>query len=335
MLSTIVAKRDALMAKFSKVNVNDIQDAELRGKAKTLKAKQGGFTLLELLVVVAILAAIAGTATIALQGIDRKAQAAVNATKMDELTKGVFTFSALNKGKVPNYMDSLLTSDGTTTTLKFPDDDDTGTLATATNSIMALPETDFASVTLDPTVIAEMAKVGLTEVMAVDVATDAAKCAAADGVLKGSLERTEIYPSTMFMATGCGKAHTPATAAVYIGKLEPFLGAEAITWDATQAEVSAGVFGTVVDGAPVVGAFGLGQDASLFNTTLLGGLTAAPTFGGLETIQYNRFVALFQIGENLASSTKVGKVEPASVRFVGMITPKGTAAVEELSKWDI
>ena len=40
------------------------------------KADQRGFTLLELLVVVAILAAIAGTATIALQDTDMRASAA-------------------------------------------------------------------------------------------------------------------------------------------------------------------------------------------------------------------------------------------------------------------
>lgn len=358
MLSTIIAKRNALMAKFSKVNVNEIQDAELRGKAKTLKAKQGGFTLLELLVVVAILAAIAGTATVALQGIDQKAQAAINATKMDELTKGVFTFSVLNKGRMPNYMDSLLVADSadlTKMTDKFPDDNDTGTLDPVTNSIMPMDAAKFVPLLIDDRAVVKMAEAGLTHVMALDPATNAAKCAPAAGALKGSLESVSIYPSTMFLTTGCGVPVDLSGAdankvTAYTGKLEPFLGADAIEWDKTAITTRSGdgVVGdkefknnltAIADGAPVVAVFGLGQDSSLFNTSVLGGLTAAPTFGGLETIQYNRFLAMFQIGTGntaaLADKTSNGRYLPSTVRFIGMMTPKGTAAVEELSKWDI
>ena len=53
------AKIAQLKTKFSSIDTNDINDSDLRAKAARLKAKQGGFTLLELLVVVAILAAIA------------------------------------------------------------------------------------------------------------------------------------------------------------------------------------------------------------------------------------------------------------------------------------
>ena len=66
-----------------------------------------GFTLLELLVVVAILAAIAGTATIALQDTDARASAAAHVAMMDELNKGVRTFRVLNKNALPNNFDSL------------------------------------------------------------------------------------------------------------------------------------------------------------------------------------------------------------------------------------
>ena len=104
-------KREALMARFADVKENEIQDAELRSKFRNLKAKQGGFTLLELLVVVAILAAIAGTATIALQDTDSRASAAAHVAMMDELNKGIRTFRVLNRtnGLVyPNNLDSLI-----------------------------------------------------------------------------------------------------------------------------------------------------------------------------------------------------------------------------------
>ena len=97
MLKSLMEKREALMARFEKVEESQIQDAELRAKFRKLKGKQSGFTLLELLVVVAILAAIAGTATIALQDTDARASAAAHVAMMDELNKGIRTFRVLNK----------------------------------------------------------------------------------------------------------------------------------------------------------------------------------------------------------------------------------------------
>jgi prepilin-type N-terminal cleavage/methylation domain-containing protein len=79
---------------------------------KVLRAKklsnQKGFTLLELLVVVAILAAIAGTASIALRDTDARASAAAHVAMMDELNKGIHTYRVLQKNVLPSRFDSLL-----------------------------------------------------------------------------------------------------------------------------------------------------------------------------------------------------------------------------------
>jgi len=101
-------QKKSLMSRFSKIDVSNIQDNNLRTKAVKLKGKQSGFTLLELLVVVAILAAIAGTATIALQDTDARASAAAHVAMMDELNKGIRTFRVLNKNQLPNNLDSLV-----------------------------------------------------------------------------------------------------------------------------------------------------------------------------------------------------------------------------------
>lgn len=115
MLKKLMERREELMARFAEVNEADIQDSELRAKCRKLKAKQAGFTLLELLVVVAILAAIAGTATIALQDTDARAAAAAHVAMMDELNKGIRTFRVLRKG-FPTDFDSLAILSGATAT---------------------------------------------------------------------------------------------------------------------------------------------------------------------------------------------------------------------------
>ena len=94
----------SILKNFDRVNANTIDDSKLASRVARLQAKrkQGGFTLLELLVVVAILAAIAGTATIALQDTDARASAAAHVTMMDELNKGIRTFRVLNKNQYPD-----------------------------------------------------------------------------------------------------------------------------------------------------------------------------------------------------------------------------------------
>ncbi|MCG8429322.1 MAG: type II secretion system GspH family protein, partial [Chromatiales bacterium] len=88
-----------ILKQFDRIDAASIEDNKLAKRVSKLQAKrkQGGFTLLELLVVVAILAAIAGTATIALQDTDARASAAAHVAMMDELNKGIRTFRVLNK----------------------------------------------------------------------------------------------------------------------------------------------------------------------------------------------------------------------------------------------
>ena len=76
------------------------------------RKNQEGFTLLEMLVTVGIMAAVAGTATIALQDTTARASAAAHVAHMDELNEGIMTFRVLRGNAYPNNFDSLLaTSD--------------------------------------------------------------------------------------------------------------------------------------------------------------------------------------------------------------------------------
>jgi prepilin-type N-terminal cleavage/methylation domain-containing protein len=94
---------------ISSLDVSTVRGRALKRRFEAIRNKKsGGFTLLELLVVVAILAAIARTATIMLQDTDRKAAAGAHVAMMDELSKGIQTFVVLNGGKYPDIWDSLL-----------------------------------------------------------------------------------------------------------------------------------------------------------------------------------------------------------------------------------
>lgn len=78
-----------LTTKFKDVNVSGIENPTLHSNACSLNLKQAGFTLLELLVVVAILVALAGIASIVFKDTDARASAAPHVVIMNELN-GVF-----------------------------------------------------------------------------------------------------------------------------------------------------------------------------------------------------------------------------------------------------
>ncbi len=342
MLSTIIAKRNALMAKFSKVNVNEIQDAELRGKAKKLKAKQGGFTLLELLVVVAILAAIAGTATISLSEAEKQTRSGLHASMMDGLTKALHTFPVLNNGQFPKYMDSMLNLDGTAlagvalTLNSVPSTVNSAQVVGGENSVMPLDATKFGALKLTAALKDGLAGTGLDQVMALDYNSDANCASIGAGTLGADLENGVRSINNLFRtstAGGCGAVHTVLEddfLVAYEGKLQPLMGVNAVDFDGASFTVDdAGAITAGFVGGPVVVALGLGPSASLFDPNAVGGMTATPNYRGGTKIQYNRFLGLFKIG-TLISNTAA---ESSDVKFMGVISPDGTFVSEELVKY--
>ncbi len=131
-----------LKTKIESIDASAVKGRGLRRKLETMKRKQGGFTLLELLVVVAILAAIAGTATTMLQDTDRKGAAAAHVAMMDELSKGIQTFRVLNQGNYPDKWDSLMRSaDGTLTAATIATEILEGDATSGLESMLALVAT--------------------------------------------------------------------------------------------------------------------------------------------------------------------------------------------------
>jgi prepilin-type N-terminal cleavage/methylation domain-containing protein len=100
----------ASIAKFRKADLSVIKDEALRAKGQKLQAKQKGFTLLELLVVIALLAVIATGALIAYENVGENAQAAAGANSAATIDRAIRTFKAV-EGKYPNQWDNLVTAD--------------------------------------------------------------------------------------------------------------------------------------------------------------------------------------------------------------------------------
>lgn len=105
--------------------IEDIQDDKLRKRALHLKKKQGGFTLLELLVVVAILAVIGGAMISSFGGQEAKAGRGVATQSIAGIEDAMRIYTAVN-GVLPNNLESLtcldftLTAHPTTITNSFP-----------------------------------------------------------------------------------------------------------------------------------------------------------------------------------------------------------------------
>lgn len=97
------------IAKFRKADLSVVKDENLRAKGQKLQAKQKGFTLLELLVVIALLAVIATGALIAYENVGDNAQAAAGANSAATIDRAIRTFKAV-EGVYPNQWDNLAVS---------------------------------------------------------------------------------------------------------------------------------------------------------------------------------------------------------------------------------
>jgi prepilin-type N-terminal cleavage/methylation domain-containing protein len=115
MLSKLLSmSKTELQTTLQSVDASAVKGRGLRRRFEKIRGKQGGFTLLELLVVVAILAAIAGSASLMLHDTDRRASAGAHVFAMGQIANAVNTYKILNAGKFPDNWDSLLAT-GTTT----------------------------------------------------------------------------------------------------------------------------------------------------------------------------------------------------------------------------
>lgn len=297
---------------------------KLKSLLEAKKRNQDGFTLLELLVVVAILAAIAGTATIALKDTDARASAAAHVTMMDELNKGIATYRVLQRNTYPNRFDSLMqtaTADDATAAVPL--------------SILGFDAADgYVTGTLPANVQAILEEAGITELRYANAVATSNPDGEGDCSDIGALvtnRGNDVVAGNIFMspaANGCGfsatidDAATTAPAVLYWNG-----GTERLTGQPNPS-------GTAVYNAAGNYAYlltGIGPSSSLFDANTLGGMTTVPVYRHVKPNEYNRFIAVWNVGTYDAT----GVIVPAGqLDLTAIVDGALDTKEEELGEWD-
>lgn len=334
----------SLTQKFNNIQANDlanINDSELKSKFLKLKAaKQTGFTLLELLVVVAILAAIAGTASIALQDTDARASAAAHVTMMDELNKGIRTFRVLNKNRLPTGFDSLI-QDAT---------GDFGATAGQYISVGAAGEA-LSLVDLPANVAEKLHDGGIASLRYINTTLTPADSPLSCSNLRDVIasRNNAVVAGNIFMspaANGCGYEWSNVDSddatdgfqltgapkvAIWTGGYERVMGSAGEGFDASAIATDGSALTAGIVDAPVLMAVGLGPSSNLFNANDLGGMTTVPVYRHVSETEYNRFIALFNIGTVTSTTTFAASDQ---VTLTAIVDGAGDTKEEELGEWD-
>lgn len=298
---------------------------------RQIRHEQGGFTLLELLVTVGIMAAVAGTATLALQDTTARASAAAHVLMMDELNEGVRTFRVLRENQYPNNFDSLLGTDtaGDATAAVLLGDlggDNAG------NELLAIE--DLAAFDLTAALAERIAEIGITELQYVDTSLDPdddGDCTDIQALINS--RGNAVVAGNIFLTdtggNGCGFAAAlvdTLPVALWTGGSERLTGqpedAGIVEFDGTNAGTATG---------PAYMAVGFGPASNLFDASTLAGLTSVPVYRHVAADQYNRFIGIFEIGD----FDGAGAITPIDqVSIVTVIDGAGDTKEEELGEWD-
>lgn len=332
--------------------IESIRDRKMRAKALKLKGKQGGFTLLELLVVVAILAIVAGTMLGALGGQEKRAASGAGANSIAAVESLLKGYQA--SGTVLNDLDALVQESVGTA---VPTDLTTGaTIAPASVIGSKLSGDKLTVVSLDQSFINSLRDAGVTKVRALateavnENTADACATALVDGVgLPCDQEMSKIdIPGRMFDNPTSGKnrgrgfsVNLPTTggAALPVWKSGSVCPAT-ITTAAAEAAIVGGSDNTKLGAkkCDVLVALGFGNNA-IVGASSTPQMNSAPAYGAMLGNQYNRYIALYNVGKGLhATSRPTGAVDStylkasSPAKLQAIVDTRGDFLDEELAE---
>lgn len=114
-----IQQMKATISKFRRADLSVIKDEKLRAKGQKLQGKEKGFTLLELLVVITLIAILATGALIAYEDVGEAAEAASAGNAAATIDRAIRTYRAV-ENVYPNQWDNLVDAAGSELTFRAP-----------------------------------------------------------------------------------------------------------------------------------------------------------------------------------------------------------------------
>ncbi len=264
----------------------------------SVKARQG-FTLLELLVVVAILAVLGGAMLVSYDGLEESAASAHAGFNIAASDRAVRSFKSINKVH-PDDWDSLMTGDGSVS--PFAADDlldrlSSDLTARLTTSTLAAGE------------VTALSAIGISTTRDIDTDAGAANTYNDDDdftndsvtvpnrLFDDNTASTGFYGTSRTLVTGDEVAIVDSATSLFT--LLGFSGSEKLV------------------------ALGMGNNNTIGNPSNQGSVSQTP-FASVQAGEYGRFIALYQVADSAGTALN-------EARFVGVIDPKGNILDEAVA----
>jgi len=289
-----------------------------RNPMKQLRKKQQGFTLLEVLMVVAMLAIVGGAIITSYGGLEDKTASSTGVHSVSALHNAFRVFAA-TEGGLPNNLDSLIAATPTTPAFVALEADNSaaGASAGVLASLLAHSLEDKLTVTsVDPEPLLDA---GITKIRYMDLKGNGAggqlDVKGVDGAVTEVDNIADIdIPGRAFdvpVATDGNRGRG------YYVNLVAGTNVPMAVWNAGTN----GYNNVQVGGEPtsVLVAFGVSDLSSVVGDGVFTNLGSAPYHGGTAKNQYNHYIALIDIS-----------VEPAAL--VGFVCPTGHFAAAEFAE---
>ena len=287
-----------------------------------LRYQNGGFTLLELLIVVGILAIVGAGVITAYDGLDKKAAKGKATYEIGALDSTMRVYRSIN-GAFPDTFDSM-----------GVDDDGTGADAVARlNSLNDSLRGKIGVLTLTADMVASLGEAGITELRYIDGSAYDNTAFSAGGGSVGIPNRVFDNPTrgegySVALAAGVQVMAIESTGAG--GSIDGEGGAPA---DSERLRDIAGLDETLLH---AVVAVGIGNNSSLIkpDSDFAGGLSEAPTYPDVAQDQYSRYIALFHVATDDDADGAFAAAETfGRARFLGVLDTKGDWLDEEFAEF--